>query len=101
MTLIPYPPQRLDDLALRLLDLAATVRKMANSSRDNGISDFELHGQKIEEWLAKLEDWANQGDADLGAAIRRAQGARRAQAALAPSAPSRPGKRSATRKPKT
>ncbi len=58
MTLQTYDPQQVDQLALRLLDLAAVVRQMANRSRENGIADFALHDKKALEWCAKLEQWA-------------------------------------------
>jgi hypothetical protein len=77
MTLIPFPPTALDELALRLLDVAATVRKMANSARDNAVQDFQLHGNKAHEWLDHLEQWTYEGAGRLDAQIMRERGARR------------------------
>jgi hypothetical protein len=65
MTLQTYDPQELDRLALRLLDLAATVRQMANRSREYGICDLALHDKKALQWCANLERWANKTRADL------------------------------------
>jgi hypothetical protein len=65
MTLQAYDPQELDHFALRLLDLAAIVRQMANRSRENGIADLALHDKKAQEWCAKLEQWAHKTQADL------------------------------------
>jgi hypothetical protein len=77
MTLTPFPPAALDELALRLLDVAATVRKMANSARDNAVHDFQLHGNKAHEWLDHLEQWAYEGAGRLEAQVLRDRGARR------------------------
>ncbi len=100
MTLTPFPPDRLDELALRLLDLAGTVRGMSLKSRENSVPDFELHGQKIDEWLAHLEDWAHDGAARLETALIRQRGARRAQSATPPAPEAKPEKRLATKKGK-
>ncbi len=100
MTLGPFPPERLDTLALRLLDLAGTVRGMALKSRENDVSDFELHGQKIDEWLAHLEDWAHDGAARLETALIRQRGLRRAQNAAPPATEAKPEKRVSAKKGK-
>ncbi|MCE5269372.1 MAG: hypothetical protein LLG00_15965 [Planctomycetaceae bacterium] len=65
MTLEPYDPQRLDQFALRLLDLAAILREMAQRSREHGISDLALHDKKALEWCTKLEQWAEKTRGDL------------------------------------
>ncbi|MBL8828248.1 MAG: hypothetical protein JNM18_14805 [Planctomycetaceae bacterium] len=85
---------------MRLLDLAGTVRGMSLKSRENSVPDFELHGQKIDEWLAHLEDWAHDGAARLETALIRQRGARRAQNATPVVAEAKPEKRSATKKGK-
>ena len=86
MTLQTYDPQKLDRFALRLLDLAAIVRQMANQSREYGIADLALHDKKALEWCAKLEQWARKTQADLEvrilqdkAAAARASGRRIAE----------------------
>jgi len=81
MTLQRYDPQRLDQFALRLVDLAAMLREMANSSREHGIADLPLHDKKALEWCAKLEDWLHKARADLEVRIRQAQARRRALSA--------------------
>jgi hypothetical protein len=80
MTLQRYDPQRLDQLALRLVDLVATLREMANSSREHGIADLPVHDKKALEWCAKLEDWLQKAQADLEVRIRQARARRRALA---------------------
>ena len=80
MTLVHFPPESLDDLALRFLDLAAMARQMAAASRENELADFALHANKVHEWLGRMEAWAHDSSARLETAIIRQRGARRAQA---------------------
>ncbi len=65
MTLRTYDPSKLDQFALRLFDLAANLRQMANRSRELGIEDFPLHDKKALEWCSKLEQWTHKTQADL------------------------------------
>ena len=65
MTLKTYDPSQLDQFALRLLDMAAIMRRMANRSREHDVADFPLHDKKALEWCAKLEQWAHKTQADL------------------------------------
>jgi hypothetical protein len=81
MTLQTYNPQKLDHLALRLLDLAAVVRQMANNSREYGITDLGLHDKKALEWCNNLERWARKTQADLEMRILEDKATRRGQAA--------------------
>jgi hypothetical protein len=81
MTLQTYDPQKVDQFALRLLDLAATVRQMANRSREHGIADLVLHDKKALEWCLKLEQWANKTQADLEVRILQDKADRRGRAA--------------------
>jgi hypothetical protein len=79
MTLLPFKPEDLDTLALRFLDLAALMRGMANSSRENELDGFSLHVNKVNEWLGHLEEWAIEGQGKLDTALMKQQGRRRAQ----------------------
>ena len=101
MTLTPFPPPTLDELALRLLDIAAMVRKMANSARENSVQGFQMHGNKAQEWLDHLEQWAHEGSGRLETQIIRERGARRSLAAAPPPPKSRGGNRAKTRKKET
>lgn len=80
MTLQTYDDQKLDQLALRLLDLSAVVRGMANSCRENEIEEVVLHDKKALEWLDKLEDWTRKAAARMQLETVRARANRRAQA---------------------
>ncbi len=81
MTLSAFPPPQLDAFALRLLDVAALVRKMAVTARTEGMEGFQLHGNKAHEWLTKLEDWAGEADLRMRSDVLRLQGAARARSA--------------------
>ena len=81
MTLQTYDPQQLDQLALRLLDVAAVVRKMGQRSREHGIADLALHDKKALEWCVNLERWAHRVQADLEVRILQDKAEQRGRAA--------------------
>ncbi len=81
MTLQPYGPKKLDQFALQLLDVAAMVREMANSSREHGIGDLALHDKKAQEWCARLNDWTHKAQAELDVKIRQNRARRRTSTA--------------------
>lgn len=79
MTLQPYSPEQLDELALRTLDLAASLREMAKKSRENDIPSVDLHARKAVEWLGRLEEWVQKSAADLDRKIIGHRGTKRAR----------------------
>ena len=79
MTLQPYGPEKLDQFALSLLDLAAIMREMANFSREHEVTDLALHDKKAQQWRANLDDWLQKARADLKVKSLQAQAKRRAQ----------------------
>ena len=78
MTLNPYDPTMLDVFSLRLLDLAATIRQMAQRSRECAVDDFALHDKKALEWIANLERWARKAAADLEMRVIESRASQRA-----------------------
>jgi hypothetical protein len=78
MTLNPYDPAMLDHFALRLLDLAAEIRHMAQASREHAIDDFTLHDKKALEWISNLERWVRKAAADLEMRVIESRASRRA-----------------------
>ena len=78
MTLQPYGPEKLDQFALRLLDLASIMREMANSIREHGIDNLALHDKKAQEWCVRLDEWAHKSQAELEVKIRQLRARRRA-----------------------
>ncbi|MBN2296058.1 MAG: hypothetical protein JXM70_26740 [Pirellulales bacterium] len=79
MTLQPYSPEKLDQFALRLLDLAAAMRNMASTCRNQQIENFTLHDKKASEWCSNLERWTHKVRAELDMQIIDARAARRAK----------------------
>src|SRR4051812_48010851 len=100
MTLVPFTSEKLDALALRLLDIANVLRRMSNASRDYGVTGFELHAQKPDEWLGHLEDWVLEGEGKLATAINKQRGDRRALSSPQTPPARAAGKPAATRKKK-
>ena len=80
MTLANYTSGQLDQLALRLLDIAAILREMAVRSREQEVEPLPLHDRKAQEWCDKLEHWARRAQAETDVKIRMARATRRAQA---------------------
>jgi hypothetical protein len=80
MTLNAYDSARLDELSLRVLDLAALIRHMSHRSREYGIADFALHDKKALEWIANLERWGRKSAADLEMRVIDARASQRALA---------------------
>lgn len=65
MTLEPCSADRLDALAMRFLDLAATFRQMAQATRNEVLENVSLHVTRPLEHLGHLEHWARDADAKL------------------------------------
>lgn len=78
MTLESYDPDRLDGVALRLLDLCTQVRSMACRARTADLPALELNDKKALEWLGRLEEWTRKSEADLEFALLKRRGQQRA-----------------------
>ncbi|RIK82704.1 MAG: hypothetical protein DCC68_05570 [Planctomycetota bacterium] len=83
MTLIPYQADQFDRLALRFLDLAALFREIARRTRDERIEQVAVHDKKANEWIAKLEFWAEEARQRFELAAMRNLGAKKAKELLA------------------
>jgi hypothetical protein len=79
MTLEAYEPGELDSLALRLLDVAAAVRRLAMRCRDEKLKSVTLNDRKALEWIGNIEAWASKAEADLELVVLKQRGAKRAQ----------------------
>lgn len=79
MTLEPYDPRKLDDFALKLLDLSAALRRMACRSREHGLDELALHDKKAREWSGQLARWVRRAEADLEMRIAEVRAERQAQ----------------------
>lgn len=73
MTLHPYPPEKLDQLALRLFDLAAEVRLWSKEAKKEETLELVLHDKKALQWCVNLEAWARKTRQSLEIQIREAQ----------------------------
>jgi hypothetical protein len=78
MTLEAYDSDRLDALALRVLDLCGRLRQMAREFRSQDLPNVALHDRKALEWIDKLEEWMAGAEAEVSRAAKIHQGARRA-----------------------
>jgi len=79
MTLEAYDADRLDRLALRMLDLCGRVREMARQSRDEGLENLHLHDRKALEYLDQIEQWLYKAEAELNGAAAKNRGRRHAE----------------------
>jgi hypothetical protein len=79
MTLVAYDADRLDETALRILDIAARIRQMAGVVRSEPGVELAIHEKKAAEWLAHLERWAAESQAKLELALVKKKGAKRAE----------------------
>jgi hypothetical protein len=91
MTLIPYNAARLDEMAVRLFDLAAVFRQMAVRSRVEAVPQLDLHDKKAQEWLGRLEAWTAEAAHRFELSIVQNRGAKRAQALAENDQPSAAG----------
>jgi len=80
MTLQPYSPERLDALALEVLDVASSLRNMSNIMREHEIDTLNLNHRKSLEWLANLTEWTHKITAELQRELLHQQATRRAEA---------------------
>ena len=78
MTIQAYGPEKMNQFALRLLDLASVMREMANSSREQGIVDLAIHDKKAQEWCGRLEEWLHKAQGELEIKIRQSRAKQRA-----------------------
>ena len=67
MTLQPYSPEKMEKLALRLLDISAQLRGIAKDLRTNQLKELRLNDKKALFWCENLETWAqkNRNHLDL------------------------------------
>jgi hypothetical protein len=79
MTLELYDADRLDQTALRILDIAAAFRQMADALRRSPEIELAMHDKKAAEWLAHLERWAAESHARLEMALVKRRGAKSAE----------------------
>lgn len=57
MTLQVYDAEKLENLALRFLDIATAVRSVAKELRDEQLGEIKLNDKKALLWCENLEIW--------------------------------------------
>ena len=82
MTLQTYDAQKLDWLALQLLDLAATARQMSTLCGEYDIETFALHDKKALQWWRNLDRWLCKARAELEMMVIDARASHRVKAAV-------------------
>jgi hypothetical protein len=82
LAISPYTPEQLDQVALRLLDICAKLRSIAQESRSQGSAEIPVHDKKALEWIGKLEQWAAKSQRDFELAQFRQRGAQAASTAI-------------------
>ena len=67
MTLQTYSPEKMEKLALRLLDVSTQLRGIAKDLRANQLEELRLNDKKALLWSENLEIWAqkNRNHLDL------------------------------------
>ena len=58
MTYNRYSPEQLDQLVLRIFDIAAMLRDISQNSKKAQLDDIPMHDRKAVLWCEQLEQWA-------------------------------------------
>ena len=58
MTYNRYSPEKLDQLVLRILDVAALLREISQNAKRAKLDDIPMHDRKAVLWCEQLEQWA-------------------------------------------
>ena len=58
MTYNRYSPEQLDQLVLRIFDVAAMLRELSANAKKSRLDDIPMHDRKAVLWCEQLEQWA-------------------------------------------
>lgn len=58
MTYNRYSPEELDQLVLRIFDVAAMLREVSRNAKSAKLDDIPMHDRKAVLWCEQLELWA-------------------------------------------
>ena len=58
MTYSRYSPEQLDQLVLRIFDVAAMLRDISQNAKRAKLDDIPMHDRKAVLWCEQLEQWA-------------------------------------------
>lgn len=71
MTIKIYTPDKLDQLALRLFDVAADIRSMAKRLNQSELDDIPLNDKKAMLLLDEMEMWALKSKSKIEIHLRK------------------------------
>jgi len=72
MTLQPYSPEKMEKLALRLLDISAQLRSIALDLRANQLEELKINDRKALSWCENLEIWVQKNRNSLDLILKQA-----------------------------
>jgi len=73
MTLQAYGPEKLEKLALRLLDISAQLRNMAKDMRTNQLKELQINDKKALLWCDNMEIWAQKNRSNMDLLLKRVE----------------------------
>ena len=71
MTLQAYSPEKMEKLALRLLDISAQLRSIALDLRANQLEELKINDRKALSWCENLEIWGQKNRNNLDLILRQ------------------------------
>ena len=71
MTLQAYSPEKMEKLALRLLDISAQLRSIALDLRANQLEELKINDRKALSWCENLEIWVQKNRNNLDLILRQ------------------------------
>ena len=71
MTLQAYSPEKMEKLALRLLDLSAQLGGIAKDLRVNQLQELKINDKKALSWCENLEIWVQKNRNSLDLILRQ------------------------------
>ena len=73
MTLQAYSPEKMEKLALRLLDMSAQIRSLAKDLRTNQLEELKINDKKALVWCENLEIWTQKNRNILDLILKRVE----------------------------
>ena len=70
MTLQAYSPEKIEKLALRLLDISTQLRSITKDLRTNQLEEIKINDKKALLWCENLEIWAQKNRNNLDLILR-------------------------------
>ena len=71
MTLQAYSPEKMEKLALRLLDISAQMGGIAKDLRANQLEELRINDKKALLWCENLEIWVQKNRNSLDLVLRK------------------------------